>query len=134
MVAVRDQRDDAVTYAPPPSLEELIEARDKLTRQIEILDVGPVDQRDARPMSALLRDELQNTLGGIEEAIARLDSAGPERGDGAEPDAAAEPDDVADVETAAELLDPAVLDAFDNVPTSEATRVLRGWRGDMVAA
>jgi hypothetical protein len=28
----------------------------------------------------------------------------------------------------------AVLDAFDNVPTSEATRVLRGWRGDMVAA
>ena len=23
----------------------------------------------------------------------------------------------------------AVLDAFDNVPTSEATRVLRGWRG-----
>ena len=28
----------------------------------------------------------------------------------------------------------AVLDAFDNVPTSEATRVLRGWRGDVVAA
>lgn len=24
----------------------------------------------------------------------------------------------------------AVLDAFDNVPTSEATRVLRGWRGE----
>jgi Uncharacterised protein conserved in bacteria (DUF2336) len=27
----------------------------------------------------------------------------------------------------------AVLDAFDNVPTSEATRVLRGWRGDVAA-
>jgi hypothetical protein len=28
----------------------------------------------------------------------------------------------------------AVLDAFDNVPTSEATRVLRGWRENQVAA
>ena len=28
----------------------------------------------------------------------------------------------------------AVLDAFDNVPTSEATRVLRGWREGAVAA
>jgi hypothetical protein len=28
----------------------------------------------------------------------------------------------------------AVLDAFDNVPTSEATRVLRGWRGDQATA
>jgi hypothetical protein len=28
----------------------------------------------------------------------------------------------------------AVLDAYDNVPTSEATRVLRGWRGEVVAA
>jgi hypothetical protein len=28
----------------------------------------------------------------------------------------------------------AVLDAFDTVPTSEATRVLRGWRKGQVAA
>jgi hypothetical protein len=28
----------------------------------------------------------------------------------------------------------AMLDSFDNVPASEATRVLRGWRGDVAAA
>jgi hypothetical protein len=28
----------------------------------------------------------------------------------------------------------AVLDAYDNVPMSEATRVLRGWRGEQAPA
>jgi hypothetical protein len=50
--------------------EQLIEARDKLRHQIEILQAGPVDRRDWPPQTAVLIDDLTRTLAGIEGELA----------------------------------------------------------------
>ena len=58
------------------SREELIEARDKLHRQIEILE-NPARSRDRTPQSEILIDEFTVALREVEAEIAELDRLTP---------------------------------------------------------
>jgi hypothetical protein len=63
---------------PPPEptkLEQLVEAREKLRRQIEILDFGPVLGRDATPQTPRLITELEEALKEVEAEIAEIEPA-----------------------------------------------------------
>jgi len=65
---------------PKPEIsrrEQLIEARDKLRRQIEILRAGPVDRRDYTAQTAVLIDTLSRTLSEIESALDKEDASEP---------------------------------------------------------
>ena len=56
--------------------EQLIEARDGLRRQIEILQAGPVNPRDWTPQTAVLIEDLTRTLAAIEAELAEEESPG----------------------------------------------------------
>jgi len=56
--------------------EELIEARDRLRRELEILGAGPVLVRDRTPQTPRLYEELSIALGEIEAELAELGNAG----------------------------------------------------------
>lgn len=104
--------------APQPARrEDLLEAHARLTRQIEVLAAGPVNARDATPMSGVLAAELGAALAEVDEALAQLET---DEADEAGLGAAAGDWEYPDDDEAAELFDPAVLAAFEGVVTNVA--------------
>ena len=59
----------------PTQRERLVETRDRLQRQISILETGPVNYRDQTPENARMMAELRHALDALEAEIADL---GPE--------------------------------------------------------
>ena len=57
----------------PMTREQLIVAREQLSRQIEILGMGPARSGDSTPMTPLLIDELQAELAAVEDELASRD-------------------------------------------------------------
>ena len=63
---------------PPPAptrRDELIEAKEKVRRQIEILEDGPVRGGDWTPQVPQLSDDLKETLGELEAELASIDAS-----------------------------------------------------------
>jgi hypothetical protein len=73
-------RSDAPEPREPTERQRLAEARDRLRRQISILEVGPVYYRDRTPENDRLLTELRRALEELESEIAELS---PEAGSGA---------------------------------------------------
>ncbi len=66
-------RGDAPEPREPTARERLIEARDRVQRQIAILEAGPVNYRDQTPENARMLAELRRALEALEGEIAALD-------------------------------------------------------------
>jgi uncharacterized protein involved in exopolysaccharide biosynthesis len=73
-------RGDAPETREPTERQRLAEVRDRLRRQISILEVGPVYYRDRTPENDRLLTELRRALEELESEIAELS---PEAGSGA---------------------------------------------------
>ncbi len=59
----------------PTRRDELIQASEKLQRQIEILEAGPVKGGDWTPQFPRLIEELKGTLDEIESELAGIESS-----------------------------------------------------------
>jgi hypothetical protein len=61
---------------PKPQLKSrvapLIDARDDIRRQIDILSMGPINYRDVTPQRARLLEDLRHALREVEAEIERL--------------------------------------------------------------
>ncbi len=93
------------------SREDLLDARQKLTRQVEILAAGPVRQQDATPMSAVLINDLQQAIDAVDAELAKLDAADASGDRDGQADSSTA-DDVVEFEGADELGDPSILSHF----------------------
>jgi hypothetical protein len=63
----------ALMAETPQTREELIEARDRVRRQIAILECGPVLSRDSTPQTLVLIEQLREILSAVEVELAALE-------------------------------------------------------------